>query len=80
MELVLSSGGALGKVLFENHIIQYLGKISYSIYLVHAIVLNHIPKSLGDFGVFAVGLFVTVVISSITYYVIEKPFIALGKT
>lgn len=57
---------------------MYIGNISYSVYLVHNPVLNFLAKKYSGFDLFFVGLITTLILSSITYYVVEKPFINLG--
>jgi peptidoglycan/LPS O-acetylase OafA/YrhL len=77
--IFLPSRSVLGRVLFENRIIMYLGKISFSIYLVHFPILSLLPKSIGLQMVFLIALTTTILIASIAYYLIEEPFINLGK-
>lgn len=77
--IVASSQNSLTKILFENRIIQFLGKISYSIYLLHFIILNNLPKSFSQIEKFGFGFGFTILLSSVTYYLIEKPFIKYGK-
>jgi peptidoglycan/LPS O-acetylase OafA/YrhL len=57
----------------------YLGRISYSIYLVHPLVLAATPSGLPS--VLAVSILAagTFALSSLTYHCIERPFIALGR-
>ena len=59
----------------------FLGKISYSLYLLHLIILFISVKffTLNAATFLLVYLTFTVVISSITYYLIEKPFNKIGK-
>jgi peptidoglycan/LPS O-acetylase OafA/YrhL len=79
---------------FVNSFTRYLGKISYSCYLLHAFVLrscyrviqNHgwvDANNTGSISLFACLLLAVVVltmlISSVTYYAIELPSINLGK-
>lgn len=61
-------------------VLRYFGTISYSLYLVHSIVLYTLPDParhpwLGVAG----GVVVTVAASALTYRFIEKPSIALGR-
>ena len=83
--LVSSQGGWLSVFLFENPIVMFLGKISYSIYLTHKFILSGLPSILpglmfgSDYGLFVVMLIATVLVSTITYYLIERPFINFGK-
>jgi peptidoglycan/LPS O-acetylase OafA/YrhL len=72
-----------------NPAIQWIGKLSFSMYLVHFLVLKIItpffPQGIlrgGNKGfllAFGMVLVVTVAFSLITYFVIEKNGIALGK-
>ncbi len=95
---VVGYGGAI-KCFFENAISQYLGRISYGIYLYHNFVYNfyHTPQSsivlrglhkiqriIPDFTQnigfeFLYYLIVTVVLASISWYLIEKPINHLKK-
>jgi peptidoglycan/LPS O-acetylase OafA/YrhL len=71
----------------RNRTAVFLGKISYSVYLLHAIGLYLFERmvkigrgeSLGMFGVSIVSMLAVIVISTCTYYVIEKPMMRLGK-
>ncbi|CAN5808034.1 acyltransferase [soil metagenome] len=85
-------GVALSKYNFRgivNPLIEFIGKISFSMYLVHFAVfqwltnLNFIDYSsngIVDYAArFIIGLALTVIISSVTYYLIEIPFQNLGK-
>ncbi|SHF07119.1 acyltransferase family protein [Dysgonomonas macrotermitis] len=81
--------------LFVNPITRYLGKISFSMYLMHFVVLHWMAKwnllnfveSSGsfltsnlNFGIrFVILLFMSVLLSSISYRCIEKPFLELGR-
>ena len=69
-----------------NPVIGYVGKISFSAYLVHFALISRIPKitpfdyqplNLAFMLVVVVGL--TALISTVTYLVIERPMIALGN-
>lgn len=78
--------------LVVNRATTYLGKLSYSIYLVHPTVLyllnpvyqwlfEHVPtKSAAFLSCFAVSLAIVVAISEVTFRLIEKPGIALGRS
>ncbi len=75
---------------FNNRIMQFYGKISYSFYLLHLIVISWIPESflrfindsLGvDFGFFACYVIILIpatIIAYISYLYIEMPFQRLG--
>ncbi len=62
--------------------LTFLGKISYSFYLLHLIILyylNAVFTGLNAVLFLAIYLSVTILLASITYYLIEKPFISFGK-
>jgi len=73
-------GSWVSKILFENKIIVFLGEISYSLYLTHAIVLALVFKHFDNSVPFQfLALAITIAVSTFTYFAIEKPFINLGK-
>jgi peptidoglycan/LPS O-acetylase OafA/YrhL len=64
--------------------LTWLGAISYSIYLVHPFFLEWAAHtvSLGarfDPGVFALYILATLALSSLSYRLIEKPSVGLGR-
>lgn len=81
-------------VLLNNPILRVFGKLSYSLYLVHFAVLfwlqkyyiftmefNSMVKNLFVYiSFYMLVLFISFVVSSIFYNLIEKPFQKLGKT
>ncbi|SOD93765.1 acyltransferase family protein [Blastococcus haudaquaticus] len=60
-------------------VLVYLGTISYSVYLVHALVLLLPNPPLPDVPAFAVLLGATLVLSVLTYHFIEKPGQLVGR-
>jgi peptidoglycan/LPS O-acetylase OafA/YrhL len=56
----------------------YLGTISYSVYLVHAVVIYVVPRENNPVLTIVTWIAVVVLVSSITYRVVEKPFQDLG--
>lgn len=74
-----------------NRVTTHLGKLSYSIYLVHPTavyllnpvyqrVYEHVPTTTAAFlSCFALSLAVVVAISQLTFHLVEKPGIALGR-
>lgn len=64
-------------------LLETLGKISYSLYLLHAIVFwyltNYINRAEHFVMFFSCSICITFIISLASYYLIEKPFILLGK-
>jgi peptidoglycan/LPS O-acetylase OafA/YrhL len=74
--------------VLDSKPILFLGRISYSVYMIHMIVLYLVlyeAKQLGIEGwlsyvvVPGATVIISVVLSYMTYTIIEKPFIALGK-
>jgi peptidoglycan/LPS O-acetylase OafA/YrhL len=81
---------------FINSIINYIGKISYSIYLTHFILLNFLIEKMGsiyslhgatiNMTIWYWTLYIiyfscgTIALASITYYWIEVPWQWLGKS
>ena len=59
-------------------LVAWLGRISYSVYLLHAIPLDHIGK-VPFFRFTLGGLLVALVCAVLMHYLIEKPFIRLAK-
>jgi len=62
----------------------YLGAISYSVYLVHPVVLEVVPRVTGRgegarWSNLVLGVALSVAISSVTYRVVEQPGIRLGR-
>lgn len=75
--------------LLVNPLINYIGKISFSMYLVHFAILywllsfnyiNYFNNSVLNYGTrFIVVTFLTILVSSVLYHFIEVPFQDLGK-
>ena len=85
-------GLALSKYKFEliiNHIINYIGRISFSMYLVHFAVLHwlsffnfidYFDNSILNYSArFSIVSILTILISTLLYNFIEVPFQNLGK-
>ena len=75
-----------------NSLLIFLGKISYSTYILHSLVLfllsrffNSISLNTADLDIFQLMLLILgyalilIVVSSLTYKYVEKPFIGYGK-
>lgn len=63
-----------------NNIIIFIGKVSFSIYLSHYLVLRYTINYFGiNFYCTILSFVITIVISIITFYLIEQPFIKFGK-
>lgn len=86
-------GGPLGAVL-NNGALQYVGRISYGIYVFHMIVPGHIVPlllrlfnkilrghmpDLGYWGHRLFSLAVLLVVASVSWYVVEKPINSLKR-
>ncbi|WP_282942335.1 acyltransferase [Paenibacillus sp. RC67] len=69
--------------ILKNKGINFLGKISYSLYLVHLIVLftciHLLHSTLPIWIIYIICVIVTLVISSLMYFTIEKPSMNLGR-
>ncbi len=77
-------------VKIDNAILNYLGKISYSMYLLHMFVIAAILKFLIPYWqnkdlitqnviIYSLVIFSTIIVSSGSYYLIEKPFFRLKE-
>lgn len=83
-KMVLGFDG-IGKRIFENSIVVYIGKISYGIYLYHNLMqwlvpyyseqLNlPFPGPHQEFARFVIYFILTIIVSSLSYYLIEQNF------
>jgi peptidoglycan/LPS O-acetylase OafA/YrhL len=65
----------------EYPAVRFVGIISYAMYLYHqwGIAVGHHARSLPPAGQFAVGLAATIIAATGSYYVIERPFLALKR-
>jgi len=77
-------------VKIDNAILNYLGKISYSIYPLHMFVIAALLKFLIPYWpnkdlitqnliIYSLVIFSTIIVSSGSYYLIEKPFFRLKE-
>lgn len=77
------SAGAFSRLL-NNKFINYLGKISYSLYLTHIVVLTStmyiLSGKLPFWSICLIAIISTLVISSVMYEIVEKSAIKLGKS
>lgn len=73
---------------FNNKILMRIGQISFSMYLFHFVfieVLEHIPSSFKSYGIPSLFIFYVIIVSltfmlgKISYNIIEKPCIKIGK-
>jgi peptidoglycan/LPS O-acetylase OafA/YrhL len=54
--------------------VNYIGKISYSLYIWQELFFsNHI----GILGIFPLNIFCIIVVAGVSYHIIEKPFLTL---
>ena len=77
----LYGGSLCAKARWLNIIMIYLGDISFSVYLVHLLIIRGCLV-LGCDNVailLCMTLLMTTLVSSLAYYVIEQPFVKLEK-
>jgi peptidoglycan/LPS O-acetylase OafA/YrhL len=60
-------------------VLTYLGTISYSLYIVHPLLIYTVPADLSHWQAVVVQIGGTVAVSAITYRFIEKPAITAGR-
>jgi peptidoglycan/LPS O-acetylase OafA/YrhL len=74
-------GSRIGNVLLANRLVYFLGLISYSLYLWHFVVMQQIQSVIGEAYAgwphlikFPLSLACVLLISSLSYFLIERPF------
>ncbi len=74
-------GGVLVRVVFENKFILHIGKISYSFYLFHLLIIAFFTLiPLGNEYLRFISIFlITLLVSTMSEKLIEQPFIARGR-
>lgn len=76
------SAGSFSRIL-NNKVINYLGKISYSLYLTHIVVLTStvylFSEILPMWIICVLAVALTVLLSSAMYHIVEKGSMKLGK-
>ena len=73
--LLICEGGTLFERMMASPAMRFLGKISFSLYLVHISVLNLVPAfQLNSLLSAWLVLFVSIAVSYLTYALIERPF------
>ena len=78
--LALSATG-LVKTLLNWYPLRYIGIISYSVYLVHLLVLREVGKHLHTtFAVFFVGLLLSLVYASVSWFGMERLLVRTNNT
>ena len=72
--------------ILENPVMQYLGKISYGLYIFHLFLYplwywinGYLHVSIQPIPLFFVLFALDVVLASLTWYLLEKPFLRLKK-
>jgi len=73
--------GAIIRKVFENFILVYIGKLSYSLYLFHWLAVT-LANYFFDFATpvwFIVAIALSTVLSLASYYWVERPFVKLRK-
>ena len=89
VSLLVIMAGLVSKPLLENRVMNYLGKISYGIYVIHPLLIfvgSWIVKSTGllsnihregNWLVFASVTVLTILLASLSYKYLEMPFLRL---
>ncbi|MCP4046599.1 MAG: acyltransferase [Gammaproteobacteria bacterium] len=85
MVISLYWGSRIGRILFANPVVYFLGLISYSLYLWHFVVLQQIELMFGDslaawHGLYRLlfSLSMVVLVSTVSYFVFERPFFRIN--
>ena len=79
---VLLLNGYVRKEGWYNRTLSFCGDISFSIYLVHILIIKIIMNNIGIGNVYAVAilsLLLTIMASAVIYLLVEKRFIDLAK-
>jgi len=73
-------GSLLVRMLFSNRPAIFVGTVSYSVYLLHVLVLGHVREYVAaPFLVFVFAAAASVAVSCITYLAVERPSVRLGS-
>jgi peptidoglycan/LPS O-acetylase OafA/YrhL len=85
MVISLYLGSRIGRLLFANPLVYFLGLISYSLYLWHFVVLQQANLLFGvslaglqGLPKFLFSLSLVVLLASLSYFLFERPFFRLG--
>jgi peptidoglycan/LPS O-acetylase OafA/YrhL len=79
----LAAYAVFALALWRQHLptaLAAIGTISYSLYLTHSLVFTAFPVVGGTMATALLSTATTVLISLVTYYAIERPGMALGKS
>ena len=83
--LSLYLGSRIGRLLFANPLVYFLGLISYSLYLWHFVVLQQAGTVFGEtysalhgLPKFLFSALLVVLVSTASYYLFERPFFKLS--
>lgn len=91
VSLMVIMVGLLNKPILENKIINYLGKISYGIYVIHPLLIylgSYFVKQRGLFSdspwwgyvLIMIGVLgLTILLASVSYKYLEQPFLSLKQ-
>lgn len=81
--IIFAINSALFSKILKFNVIGFLGKISYSLYLIHIVILFSSIHLLNGiiplWSILGVALLITILISSVLYKYVELPSIKLGK-
>ena len=79
-------GSRIGRLLFANPVVYFLGLISYSLYLWHFVVMQQAVvvfgstwSNLSETTRFLYSLILVVLVSTVSYYLFERPFFRLAS-
>lgn len=72
---------------YHNKLLLFLGKISYSLYLLHPIaalivtpwLVIKLPILSNIYGVFFIGVLLSIIFAAVCSYIIENTFVKIGK-
>lgn len=74
---------AISFAKIETKAVVYMGTISYSVYLIHPIIIelyfHYTGEGFGVFADFVIYTILVILVTSLTYRFIEKPAISLGQ-